>query len=76
MVTAYVLIKVNTSDVDRLLDDISSIENIQDAHIVAGDVDVIAKIEVESPEDVKEIVADQIQGLDGIENTETYISME
>jgi DNA-binding Lrp family transcriptional regulator len=62
--------------VDRLLDDISSIENIQDAHIVAGDVDVIAKIEVESPEDVKGIVADQIQGLDGVENTETYISME
>jgi DNA-binding Lrp family transcriptional regulator len=76
MVTAYVLIKVNTSDVDRLLDDISSIENIQDAHIVAGDVDVIAKIEVESPEDVKGIVADRIQSLDGIENTETYISME
>ena len=76
MVTAYVLIKVNTSDVDRLLDDISSIENIQDAHIVAGDVDVIAKIDVESPEDVKEIVADQIQSLDGVENTETYISME
>ena len=75
MVVAYVLIKANTSEADRLLDDVSALENVLDAHVVAGDVDLIAKVDVESPQAVKDIVADKIQAMDGVENTETYISM-
>ncbi|MFB6266781.1 MAG: Lrp/AsnC family transcriptional regulator [Halodesulfurarchaeum sp.] len=76
MVIAYVLIKANTGEADRLLEDISSIDDVLDAHVVAGDVDLIAKIEVESPQEVKDIVANQIQSTDGVEDTETYISMD
>lgn len=76
MVIAYVLIKANTSEADRLLDEILDLEKVLDAHIVAGDVDLIAKVEVDSPSDVKDIVASRIQSLDGVENTETYISMD
>lgn len=76
MVIAYILIKANTSEADRLLEEISALEDVLDAHVVAGDVDLIAKIEVDTPQDVKEIVANTIQSIDGVENTETYISME
>jgi DNA-binding Lrp family transcriptional regulator len=76
MVIAYVLIKANTSEADRLLDDISALDDVLDAHVVAGDVDLIAKVEVETPQAVKEIVANKIQAMDGVENTETYISMD
>jgi DNA-binding Lrp family transcriptional regulator len=75
MVVAYVLVKANTGEADRLLDDVASVEGVADAHVVAGDVDVIAKIEVPAPTDVKDIVANQLQGIDGVEDTETYISM-
>ena len=75
MVVAYVLIKANTSEADRLLADVSALDHVLDAHVVAGDVDLIAKVDVESPQAVKDIVADKIQGMDGVENTETYISM-
>ena len=76
MVIAYVLIKANTSEADRLLEQVSSIDDVLDAHVVAGDVDLIAKVDVDSPQDVKDIVANQIQALEGVEDTETYISME
>ncbi|MFW6265263.1 MAG: Lrp/AsnC family transcriptional regulator [Halanaeroarchaeum sp.] len=76
MVTAYILIKANTGEADRVLDDISAIDGVLDAHIVAGDVDFIAKIEVDSPQAVKDIAADRIQAVDGVEDTETYISMD
>lgn len=76
MVTAYILIKANTAEADRLLDDISGLDGVTDGHIVAGDVDLIAKIDVESPEAVKDLAADQIQSIDGVEDTETYISMD
>ena len=75
MVTAYILVKANTGEADRLLDAVSALDGVVDAHLVAGDVDLIAKVEVESPADVKEIAANGIQTTAGVEDTETYISM-
>lgn len=76
MVIAYIMIKANTGEADRLLGDIRAIEGVTDAHIVAGDVDVIARVEVDSPGDVKGIAADSIQTIAGVENTQTYIAMD
>ena len=75
MVVAYVLVKANTGDADRLLDEVASIDGVVDAHIVAGDVDIIAKLDVDSPTDVKNIAANAIQTINGVESTETYLSM-
>ncbi|MFC6903768.1 Lrp/AsnC ligand binding domain-containing protein [Halalkalicoccus tibetensis] len=76
MVTAYVMVKANTGEADRLKDAIEAIEGVGEAHIVAGDVDIIAKLEVDSPSQVKEISADGIQGVSGVEDTRTYIAMD
>ncbi|WP_101294343.1 Lrp/AsnC family transcriptional regulator [Halegenticoccus soli] len=76
MVTAYVMVKANTSEADRLKSEISAIDGVVSTHIVAGDVDFIAKVDVETPAHVKDVVATHIQSLDGIEDTQTYISMD
>jgi DNA-binding Lrp family transcriptional regulator len=76
MVTAYVMVKAHTGDADRLSVDIGAIKGVTTCHIVAGDVDLIAKVEVESPADVKDIAATQIQNLDGVEDTRTYVAMD
>ena len=76
MVRAYIMIKANTGEADRLKNAIKEIEGIQNAHIVAGDVDIIASVEVDEPADVKTIAADGIQGISGVEDTRTYIAME
>ena len=76
MVTAYVMVKANTGEADRLKKAILDMEGVDDAHIVAGDVDIIAKLRVDSPAEVKEIAADGIQGIQGVEDTQTYISMD
>jgi DNA-binding Lrp family transcriptional regulator len=75
MVTAYVMVKANTGEADRLLDQIADLDGVIDAHIVAGDVDIIAKLDVDAPADVKETAANAIQDISGVEDTETYISM-
>ena len=75
MVTAYVMVKANTGEADRLLDQIADLDGVTDAHIVAGDVDIIAKLDVDAPADVKETAANAIQDISGVEDTETYISM-
>lgn len=75
MVVAYVMVKAYTGEAGRLRDDIEAIDGVVSAHIVAGDVDIIAKLEVDSPAEVKDIAADAIQALDGVESTHTYIAM-
>ena len=75
MVVAYVMVKAHTGEADRLRDDVEAVDGVTAAHIVAGDVDVIAKADVDSPEAVKSVAATEIQGLDGVENTRTYVAM-
>jgi DNA-binding Lrp family transcriptional regulator len=76
MVTAYVMIKANTGEADRLKEDVAGVEGVVDAHVVAGDVDLIAKVTVDSPEMVKDVVATSIQAIEGVEDTRTYIAMD
>lgn len=75
MVLAYVTIKAHTGDADRLLGEIEAINGVEYADVVAGDVDFIAKVEVDSTEAIKDIAADSIQLLDGVEDTTTYVSI-
>ena len=76
MVTAYIMVKTHTGDADRIRNAIGDIEGVVDVHIVAGDVDLIAKVEVEKPAEVKTIAADGIHAIDGVDTTQTYISMD
>lgn len=76
MVTAYIFVKANTPEADRLLSEIQAIDGVVDAHIVAGDVDIIAKVSVEGPAAVKEITTDGIGTISGVERTRTYVAMD
>jgi DNA-binding Lrp family transcriptional regulator len=76
MVTAYVMVKVNTGEADRLKESFESIEGVESVHIVAGDVDFVVKVVVDTPNDVKDIAATTIQNVDGVEDTQTYLSMD
>ena len=75
MITAYVMVKANTGEADRLKEEISELDGVNDVRIVAGDVDFIAKLSVDAPSDVKDIAA-AIQELEGIEDTQTYMAMD
>ena len=76
MVTAYVMVKAHTGDADRLRDEIEAIDGVSEAHIVAGDVDLIAKVSVDTPAAVKDVTATHIQDIEGVESTQTYIAMD
>ena len=75
MVVAYVMVKAYTGEAGRLRDDIEAIDGVVSADIVAGDIDIIAKVDVDTPGEVKGIAADAIQSLDGVEDTHTYVAM-
>ncbi|MFC7175943.1 Lrp/AsnC family transcriptional regulator [Halosegnis marinus] len=70
------MVKAHTGDADRLRDEVAAVEGVESVHIVAGDVDLIAKVRVESPAEVREIAATTVRNLDGVEDTHTYVAME
>ncbi|MFB6143563.1 MAG: Lrp/AsnC family transcriptional regulator [Halorientalis sp.] len=76
MVVAYVMVKAYSGDADRIREDVEAIEGVVEASIVAGDVDFIAKVEVDSPAAVKDVAATGIQGVEGVEDTQTYVAMD
>ena len=76
MVTAYVMVKAHTGDADRLKQEIEAIDGVTEAHIVAGDVDLIAKVSVDTPAAVKDVAATHVQDIEGVESTQTYIAMD
>ena len=76
MVVAYVMVKAHTGEADRLRDEIEGVEGVTSAYIVAGDVDIIAEVVVDSPAEVKDIAATEIQATNGVEDTQTYIAMD
>ncbi|MFB6308354.1 MAG: Lrp/AsnC family transcriptional regulator [Haloarculaceae archaeon] len=76
MVTAYVMVKAHTGEADRLKREIEAVDGVESADIVAGDVDFIATVRVDTPAEVKDIAATHIQDIDGVEDTQTYIAMD
>jgi len=76
MVVAYVLVKANSGEAERIRDKLAAVDGVEDVHIVAGDVDFIARVNVENPAAVRQIAATEFQGVPGVADTETYIAME
>lgn len=75
MVIAYIMVKVNTGEADRIKSELSSLEGVVDVHIVAGDVDFIVKVDADSPGDIKAVSTTALQEIDGVEDTQTYMAM-
>jgi DNA-binding Lrp family transcriptional regulator len=76
MVTAYVMVKASTGDVDGLKHSMLNLhDGVETVSIVAGDVDFIVKTNVDDTAHVKEIAA-SIHEMSGIEDTQTYIAMD
>ena len=76
MVRAYVMIKTGAGESEGLLADIRALEAVLEAHIVAGAYDVIAEVDAEKVYDVLRTSSTHVQGLPGVTDTKTYISLD
>lgn len=75
MVDAFIMVKTAAGKSESLLSTVASLEGVEEAHIVAGDWDVIVEVSAEEVYDVLKTASTSIQELDGVSGTKTYISM-
>lgn len=76
MVHAYVMIKTGAGESDVVVERIRGLSGILEAHIVAGAYDVVAEVEAEEVYDILRTASSEIQTLDGIDETRTYIALD
>lgn len=76
MVHAYVMVKTATGASEKIIEAARELPEITEVHIVAGDFDLIAEVEVTDVYDVLHAAASELQGIDGIVETRTYVALE
>jgi DNA-binding Lrp family transcriptional regulator len=74
MVMAYVLCGVSPGSERTVLKKLREIS--EEAHIIYGQYDIIAKITVDQCEDLEEFIFDKLRTIDEVQHTETWIAMD
>lgn len=75
MVHAVIMIRTDSGTAESVREAVSNLESVVDAHVVAGDFDVVAELDEEEIYDVLDTASSAIQGTDGVQETKTYVSL-
>ena len=73
MATAFVLINAEIGAESEVLKGLKEIPEVKEAHMVYGVYDIIARIETETMQDLKDTISWKIRRLDKVRSTLTMI---
>ncbi|GIU71914.1 MAG: AsnC family transcriptional regulator [Candidatus Nitrosocaldaceae archaeon] len=76
MPKAFVLINADIGAEEQLVQELKKIENVTEVYAVYGAYDIIAKVESDSMDKVKETITWKIRRLDNVRSTLTMIVVE
>ncbi|MCD6089292.1 Lrp/AsnC ligand binding domain-containing protein [Candidatus Bathyarchaeota archaeon] len=76
MPKAFVLINTETGFMNEVLKELSKINGVKEAYSVYGVYDIIAKVEAETMEGLKDIVTWKIRKISNVRTTLTMIVIE
>jgi len=76
MPKAIVLINTDIGAEEEVLNQLSNLEGVKEAYIVYGVYDIVAKVEAETTEKLKEIVTSRIRKIPKVRSTLTMIIVE
>lgn len=74
MVTAIVFITADVSRIPEVAEEIANLEGVSEVYSVTGKIDLIALVRVRSHEAVADVVADRVNKVPGVLDTETHIA--
>jgi DNA-binding Lrp family transcriptional regulator len=73
---AFVLVNAEVGSEDQIVADLRKITNVKEAYAAYGAYDIVAKIEAETMDKLKEVVNGKIRRLDKVRSTLTMIIVE
>jgi len=70
---AYVLIALDSAREQQIYEELKELDGVKDAHILFGEWDMVAKLELENPEALSSFVIQNIRSIPGVRLTSTMI---
>ena len=76
MVDAFVMVKTGAGRSEDVVTAVRELGDVREAHIVAGEFDVMAEVTAGEVYDVLRAASSSIQDLNGVTGTRTYIALD
>jgi DNA-binding Lrp family transcriptional regulator len=76
MPLAFVLINAEIGSEDEVVSELRKIGNVKESYVVYGVYDIVAKVEADSMDKLKEVVTWKIRRLEKVRSTLTMIVVE
>lgn len=76
MPMAFVLINADLGAEEELVKQLKSVENVKEVYVVYGVYDIVAKVESDTMDRVKETITWKVRRLDRVRSTLTMIVVE
>jgi len=76
MTDAYVHVVVDAGAASEAARRIADVPAVAEAHLVTGEHDVVAQLDLDSTDDIPTVVADQIHDVSGVVDTVTNVAFE
>ncbi len=74
MITAIVFVQAETARIPEVAEAIAALDGVSEVYSVTGQIDLIALVRVSSHDDIATVVADRLNKVDGVVDTETHIA--
>ncbi len=74
MITAIVFLKAEVARIPEVAEAIAGLDGVSEVYSVTGQIDLIAMVRVRQHEEIAAVVADQVNKVPGVLETETHIA--
>jgi DNA-binding Lrp family transcriptional regulator len=74
MITAIVFVKADVARIPQVAETIAAVDGVSEVYSVTGQIDLIAMVRVRGHDDVARVVADEVNKVPGVLETETHIA--
>ena len=74
MITAIVFVKADVARIPEVAEAIAAVDGVSEVYSVTGQIDLIAMVRVRDHDDVARVVADEVNKVPGVMETETHIA--
>lgn len=74
MITALVFVEADVARIPEVAQQIADLDGVSEVYSVTGKIDLIAMVRVRTIDDVATTVADQLNKVPGVLNTETHVA--
>jgi len=74
VITAIVFVKAEVEQIPEVAEAIAAIDGVTEVYSVTGAIDLVAMVRVRRHEEVAQVVADRLNKVPGIRETETHIA--